>query len=25
VVKGGVFKSVGTPFTPEYYKKLFGK
>jgi branched-chain amino acid transport system substrate-binding protein len=24
-VKGGVFKAVGTPFTPEYYKKLFGK
>jgi branched-chain amino acid transport system substrate-binding protein len=25
VVKGGVFKGVGAPFTPEYYKKLFGK
>jgi branched-chain amino acid transport system substrate-binding protein len=23
VVKSGVFKTVGTPFTPEYYKKLF--
>ncbi|MDO8942903.1 MAG: ABC transporter substrate-binding protein, partial [Desulfobacterales bacterium] len=25
VVKGGAFKSVGTPFMPEYYKKLYGK
>jgi len=25
VDKGGVFKAVGTPFTPEYYKKLYGK
>ena len=25
VVKGGVFKAVGSPFTPEYYKKMFGK
>ncbi len=25
VAKGGVFKAVGTPFTPEYYKKLFLK
>jgi branched-chain amino acid transport system substrate-binding protein len=25
VVKGGVFKAVGTPFTPEFYKKMFGK
>jgi branched-chain amino acid transport system substrate-binding protein len=23
VAKGGVFKAVGTPFTPEYYKKLY--
>lgn len=25
VVKSGVFRSVGTPFLPESYKKLFGK
>jgi branched-chain amino acid transport system substrate-binding protein len=25
VVKGGVFKTVGTPFTPEYYMKLYPK
>lgn len=25
VVKGGAFRSVGTPFVPESYKKLFGK
>jgi branched-chain amino acid transport system substrate-binding protein len=25
VVKGGVFRSVGTPFLPESYKKLFTK
>jgi branched-chain amino acid transport system substrate-binding protein len=25
VAQGGVFKAVGTPFTPEYYKKLYPK